>query len=450
MMKRIISILAVVILTANIVQSQNLLKFKNYQAATVGIYIQDLKTRKIVASENPSKAMTPASVTKSITVAGAMFHIDEDFQYKTNVYLIGDTANIDGTLYCDIVVETSSDPTLESEHFDANKRFVSSIVQSVSKLGINNINGQIKYIHTNDVADYTSSWMIEDVAWDYGAGYRDFNYKDNKFVLTVNADSAQFSTDTTVPDLNLSHNLKPAIKRSVSLSRPVNSNDLYVYGTYNSKNPVIKVACSLPDPKQAFEADLVNALSLNSISFNCINNETAQDTILIYSHNSPKRNDIMRSLMVRSDNMFADAIMQTIDGENSTDSIMNFFKKKGINCNCVNLADGCGLSRIDQLTPKFIGDVYRLMYNSKYKEDYVATFPRAGKDGTMKNFCKGTRLEGKLALKTGSMSGVQCYGGYKLNDDGEPTHSVVIMINNFFCERFALRKEVENFLLRIF
>jgi D-alanyl-D-alanine carboxypeptidase/D-alanyl-D-alanine-endopeptidase (penicillin-binding protein 4) len=130
--------------------------------------------------------------------------------------------------------------------------------------------------------------------------------------------------------------------------------------------------------------------------------------------------------------------------------VMNFFEKKGINCNCVNLADGCGLSRIDQLTPKFIGDVYRLMYNSKYKEDYVATFPRAGKDGTMKNFCKGTRLEGKLALKTGSMSGVQCYGGYKLNDDGEPTHSVVIMINNFFCERFALRKEVENFLLRIF
>ena len=108
----------------------------------------------------------------------------------------------------------------------------------IRHIAIKEFNGQIKYIHTNDVADYTSSWMIEDVAWDYGAGYRDFNYKDNKFVLTVNADSAQFSTDTTVPDLNLSHNLKPAIKRSVSLSRPVNSNDLYVYGTYNSKNPV--------------------------------------------------------------------------------------------------------------------------------------------------------------------------------------------------------------------
>ena len=206
----------------------------------------------------------------------------------------------------------------------------------------------------------------------------------------------------------------------------------------------------MPDSKQAFETDLVNALSVNSVSFNRTYNEITKDTVLIYSHKSPKRNDIMRSLMVRSDNMFADAIMQTIDGENSTDSIMNFFEKKGINCNCVILADGCGLSRIDQLTPKFIGDVYRLMYNSKYQEDYVATFPRAGKDGTMKNFCKGTRLEGKLALKTGSMSGVQCYGGYKLNDDGEPTHSVVIMINNFFCERFALRKEVENFLLRIF
>ena len=319
MMKRIISILAVVILTANIVQSQNLLKFKNYQAATVGIYIQDLKTGKIVASENPSKAMTPASVTKSITVAGAMFHIDEDFQYKTNVYLIGDTANIDGTLYCDIVVETSSDPTLESEHFDANKTFVSSIVQSVSKLGINNINGEIKYIHTNNVADYTSSWMIEDVAWDYGTGYRDFNYKDNKFILTLDADSAQFRTDTPVPGLNLSLGLKSATRKSISLSRPVGSKDLYVYGTYNAQNPTIKAACSLPDSKQAFETDLVNALSVNSVSFNRTYNEITKDTVLIYSHKSPKRNDIMRSLMVRSDNMFADAIMQTIDGENSTD-----------------------------------------------------------------------------------------------------------------------------------
>ena len=210
--------------------------------------------------------------------------------------------------------------------------------------------------------------MIEDVAWDYGAGYRDFNYKDNKFVLTVNADSAQFSTDTTVPGLNLSLGLNSATRRSISLSRPVGSKDLYVYGTYNAQNPTIKAACSLPDSKQAFETDLVNALSVNSVSFNRTYNEITKDTVLIYSHKSPKRNDIMRSLMVRSDNMFADAIMQTIDGENSTDSIMNFFEKKGINCNCVNLADGCGLSRIDQLTPKFIGDVYRLMYNSKHKD----------------------------------------------------------------------------------
>ncbi|MBR5898373.1 MAG: D-alanyl-D-alanine carboxypeptidase/D-alanyl-D-alanine-endopeptidase [Muribaculaceae bacterium] len=450
MMKRIISILTTIILTANFVQSQNLLKFKNYQSATVGIYIQDLKTDKVIASENSRKAMSPASVTKSITVAGAMFHLKEDFRYKTNVYLIGDTTNINGTIYCDIVVETSSDPTLESEHFNANKKFVKSIVKSIINKGINHINGEVKYIYTKDVADYTSSWMLEDVAWDYGAGYRDFNYKDNKFVLTINADSSQYTTSTAVPDLNLSLGLISASKKSISLCRPVNSNELYVYGTYSAQMPEVKASCSLPNTKHAFECDLVNALNSDSITFTRQTNANYPDTILIYSHKSPKRNDILRSLMVRSDNMFADATMQAIDGENSIDSLMNFFSKKGINCKCVNLADGCGLSRLDLLTPKFIGDVYRMMYNSKHKNDYVATFPRAGKDGTMKNFGKGTRLEGKLALKTGSMSGIQCYGGYMLDDEGEPTHSVVIMINNFFCERFALRKEIENFLLGIF
>ena len=82
--------------------------------------------------------------------------------------------------------------------------------------------------------------------------------------------------------------------------------------------------------------------------------------------------------------------------------------------------------------------------------DYIALFPKTGCDGTLKNFLSKSRLKGQLALKTGSMDGVQCYGGYKLNENGEPTHIVVIMVNNFFCKRKELRKEIERLLLQIF
>ncbi len=53
-------------------------------------------------------------------------------------------------------------------------------------------------------------------------------------------------------------------------------------------------------------------------------------------------------------------------------------------------------------------------------------------------------------MKTGSMKGIQCYAGYKLDDDFAPTHVVVIIVNSFTCDRAHLRSQVERMLLDIF
>lgn len=90
------------------------------------------------------------------------------------------------------------------------------------------------------------------------------------------------------------------------------------------------------------------------------------------------------------------------------------------------------------------------MAKSPLADTYVNLFPKAGREGTVKNFLKNTVLEGKLVLKSGSMNGVHCYAGYKLGRNGKPTHAIVIIVNNFFCSRDALRKEMQRFLLAVF
>ena len=82
--------------------------------------------------------------------------------------------------------------------------------------------------------------------------------------------------------------------------------------------------------------------------------------------------------------------------------------------------------------------------------DYVSFFPLAGQEGTLKSFLKDTELDSYIALKTGSMRGIQCYAGYKLDDDYAPTHVVVIMINNFKCSRSIVRELCEKMLLKTF
>ena len=75
----------------------------------------------------------------------------------------------------------------------------------------------------------------------------------------------------------------------------------------------------------------------------------------------------------------------------------------------VVIEDGSGLSRNDRLTPMFLANVFTWMASHYKAPDYVSLFPKAGCDGTLKSFLRDTPLEGRVALKTGSMRGVQSY-----------------------------------------
>lgn len=91
------------------------------------------------------------------------------------------------------------------------------------------------------------------------------------------------------------------------------------------------------------------------------------------------------------------------------------------------------------------------MTKSKNAETYTSFFPKAGKEGTMRGFlAKNKALKGLIAMKTGSVSSVQCYAGYKLSAKGKPTHVIVIMVNGFFCPRAQVRKACEDLLTRTF
>ena len=81
---------------------------------------------------------------------------------------------------------------------------------------------------------------------------------------------------------------------------------------------------------------------------------------------------------------------------------------------------------------------------------YASFFPLAGQEGTLKKFLAETPLDSYIAMKTGSMKGIQCYAGYKLDEDYVPTHSVVIIMNDIVGKRDRVRKAAENMLLDIF
>ena len=174
----------------------------------------------------------------------------------------------------------------------------------------------------------------------------------------------------------------------------------------------------------------------------------------LYSHRSAPYGDIMRSLMVRSDNLFAEGMLRTLAPDSGRKAAINrereLWATRGVNTRYTIINDGSGLTRANRLSAHFIGDILEWMACSPMSATYTSFFPRAGKDGTMRGFLAKSKLKGLIALKTGSVSSVQCYAGYKLDVKGKPTHVVVILVNGFFCPRREVREACENLLTKTF
>ena len=421
------------------------LNFSGRDAATIGVYITNLSTGQAVERENINMSMIPASILKSVTSATALNLLKEDFRFNTDVMLSGTLSG--GVLNGNLVVKASGDPTVESSHFTDREGFISSIVSGLKSKGVTTIRGEIivdeeMFSDTGQVPQ----WVIEDTGWDYGAGFYGFNYNNNTFRLYT-------ETLKTVPEVPYIDVIIDKNTSSTDIERGMNS-DLYIVSGRNVENPNFYVTTTMNSPALAFVHNLRERLKKNGITVeeNVIDNTSGETLLLRY--NSPVNTEMLRTLMFKSDNLMAEATLRALAPGQSRDAAIKkelaFWKNRGISTDYIKIADGSGLARVDRVTPKFMEQVLTHMAKSSMADTYVSLFPKVGKEGTVRNFLKGTALDGKLVLKSGSMNGVHCYAGYKLGSNGKPTHSVVIIVNNFFCTRDALRKEIQRFLLAVF
>ncbi len=426
--------------------AQDLLGIEGEEATSIGVFIKDITTGEVLYDFNSETALTPASVMKAVTSATALSLLGEDFRFETTVGLRG-AKDAAGVWRGDVVVCSSGDPTIDSENFKTGRSFCDSICAAILRRGIKTIDGRIVVEQTMKDAGPVTRWEIEDVAWPYGAGHFGFNYRDN--VCTVYPLTGE--TRPHVPGFEIK---VIGGAESNDLVRGVGSDKLTVY-TRNTNNKKWSVATTVPDPAAVFIHKLTEMLSRNGVKITGQRNKSAtSDGTVIYTHRSPAAVDMLRSLMVRSDNLFAEGMLRALAPSGDRDAAIKrekeLWRNRGVDPSYAIIFDGSGLTRGNRLQPRFLADVLEWMAESPKAGTYVSLFPKAGMDGTLSSFLSHSDLKGKLALKTGSMNAVQCYAGYKLDDNGAPTHIVVVMVNGFFCKRSELKKSVEQLMIDTF
>lgn len=420
------------------------LSFEGREHATVGVYVAPIGGKPVVAS-GASRLLVPASTTKCITAAACVLGLPEDFRFETRVYATGriHAGKVEG----DILIVGAGDPTLESGHFPDNGGFVSDFYAALQGHGASGATGSLVFDSNGFPAmGYGAGWMVEDIGCDYGAGLYAINYRDNKMSVVVDATgSARPSVPVEVIDM------LGVGKRDVNSYPMPEIGALMLYGSRPASGTSVSAVVSNPVPWQTLAAEIETVCKFD--------NEPAEggtrEMELLMTHRSPRRDEILRSLMRRSDNLYAEGMLRALLPDScsmrtasaAVAAERRLLESAGIDMSGQKILDGSGLSRNTLVTPEFMGRMLDVM--TRY-ESYPALFPKVGREGTVKRLLKGSRLEGRLALKSGSMGGVLCYAGYKLDGEGHPTHVVVIMVNNFLCKPSEIRKAVEHYLLKIF
>lgn len=421
-----------------------ILGFEGEEATSVGIFIKDLQSGDIIFDHNSELALTPASVMKVVTTATALDILGKDYQFKTSVQLSGSRSG--STWNGNLIITSCGDPTLESEHFKSNLGFCNQIISALKQKSITKITGTVVVRQSLSDAGPILQWECEDIAWPYGAGLFGLNWRDNSFTIYP----ATGKTTPHVPNLNIE------IRKATSndLVRGVDSNNLIIYAT-NTDNRKWVTRSSMPDPSAVFQYELIEKIKAAGIEIGSKAVNSSGESLTLCTHTSPLSEEILRSLMVRSDNLFAEGILRAIAPGSSRKKAIEkekeLWNNRGISGKNTIINDGSGLTRANRLSPRFLGDILEYMAKSNNAELFSSFFPKAGKDGTMKSFLAKTPLDGAIALKTGSVSSVQTYAGYLFDSEtGSPSHVVVVMVNGFFCPRAQVRKAVENLLLSTF
>lgn len=361
---------------------------------SVAVMIVNLADGDTLGQHNTSMPLLPASIMKAVTTATLLEKASADYRYHTPIYIDGPLDM--GILRGNLIVEGACDPSVNSAVEPFGQDIIEEITDALRLAGITKIEGNVLIDETAyGGTPRPASWHPSDFKEAYGTGIHTFNFENNA----------------------------------------------------NGRK-------SVENPSRVFMSRLKRALSAEMITIDGKDLGEGKRTLL-FDHVSPPVDEIMRSCMMRSDNMFAEAMLRTYgklegkDGSTETAATreLAYWTDRDMPMEGVEIIDGSGLSRSNRVTADFMTGMLGVMGDNA---TYVSFFPLAGQEGTLKSFLAETPLDSYIAMKTGSMKGVQCYAGYKVDENYMPTHSVVIIMNDITGSRSKAKKAAETMLLEIF
>ncbi|MCM1511556.1 MAG: D-alanyl-D-alanine carboxypeptidase/D-alanyl-D-alanine-endopeptidase [Oxalobacter formigenes] len=422
------------------------LKRADIPVEAVGIYVQPLSdggaARLPVFALNEDTPYMPASTMKVVTTYSALEILGPAYRWKTAVYARG---SIDGeVLNGDLIFKGGGDPAFRLEDLWV-------LLQRLRSRGIRDIRGDL-------VLD---RGVFEERFFDPGAfdndPFKPYNAGPDALLLNQHVVEVLFRPDglegtvhvQTVPEMDGVAIVPPALTdtgRCQAWQQGIKLHFSEREAVFDGEYPLAcgdqtwLVSPATMDRSAFFRAVFAGMWKALGGSFSGGVRESRVDgnAYLLEEWQSSPLSEVVRDINKYSNNVMARQVLITAGSpslnepaspEKGAFAIRAFLASRGISIQDLYIENGSGLSRIERISPRTMGDVLAAAYRSAVMPELMASLPVAGRDGTLAGSMRQSSVAGKAHLKTGSIQDVRAIAGYVLAASGQ-RYAVVFIVNH--------------------
>jgi D-alanyl-D-alanine carboxypeptidase/D-alanyl-D-alanine-endopeptidase (penicillin-binding protein 4) len=418
-----------------------------------GLEVAELPSGKILFGLDAQHLFHPASNMKLFTTAAALEKLGPDFVFRTTVesesgpdaqgrlpslYLVGKG----DPSFCD-----DASPSFLNSGEPNNRPCpaLQKLAEQIRARGVLEITGAL-------IADdsyflwepYIHGWTAEDLIWAYGAAVSALAWNSNALQLRIKpalnaGERAQVWLDPLPDYYQLNNSLETSgagTERRLFIQRGLDSMRMDVWGQIPLDAGETSERLGIAHPAQLVGELFRRALADAGIAVRggiearevapweaataSHTSPQAPARLVLAEHHSQPLREIVKATNKESRNFYAEMLLRTLAREvkhggglaDGLEVLREFAQQVGAGRGETVFADGSGLSRDDLATPDILVKLLIHMARGPASEVFFGTLPVAGVDGTLAGRFKGTRLEGRIHAKTGTLEQVNALSGY--------------------------------------
>jgi D-alanyl-D-alanine carboxypeptidase/D-alanyl-D-alanine-endopeptidase (penicillin-binding protein 4) len=412
-------------------------------ATSVGVYVQEVATKQPLLAVGAERALNPASAMKLLTTYAGLSLLGPAYVWKTEIYTDAPLHN--GVLDGNLIIKGYGDPRLTLEDFWL-------LLGELRQRGVREIRGDLVLdrsyfrIEANDPAQFDNEPT------------RPYNTPPDALLVNFKAVRIEFIPDgehhaltlLTSPSLpqvkvlnHITLDAAPcgdwAKRIDLSANDTGVSADLLFSGNYSS-------LCEEQDNEYSVldHAHYVHALfTLLWRELGGIFNGEVRDGVvpptarLLVSHQSPPLAEVVRDINKFSNNVMARQLFLTLGAtadngppgtpDKAAQVVRHWLIERGLVFPELTLENGAGLSRVERISAKSLGQLLLDAFRSPVMPELMASLPVVAVDGTMRKRLIGAGVAGQAHIKTGLLEDARSIAGYVLNSQGHLVIAVFLI-----------------------